>query len=113
MRKTSARCVLAALFLAGLSTAEPGRVAAAAIPLQPLAQQVRLLENALAYLGQPLGPEDHERINRALAGSDEAAGAAEIASLLDEHALLIVEVNPVSRGKVTAGERRPRVVPEV
>src|SRR3989442_6920570 len=107
MRKTSARCVLAALFLAGLSTAEPGRVAAAAIPLQPLAQQVRLLENALSYLGQPLGPADHERINRAIAGADEAAGAAEIEAVLDQHVLLVVEVNPQSRGKVTAGAAPP------
>ncbi len=110
MRKTSARCVLAALFLAGLSTAEPGRVAAAAIPLQPLAQQVRLLENALSYLGQPLGPADHERINRAIAGADEAAGAAEIEAVLDQHALLVVEVNPESRVKVTAGPARPELV---
>jgi hypothetical protein len=110
MRKTSARCGLAALFLAGLSTAEPGRVAAAAVPLQPLAQQVRLLENALSYLGQPLGPEDHERINRAIAGSDEAAGAAEIEAVLDQHVLLVVEVNPESRVKVTAGPARPELV---
>ena len=80
------------------------------IPLQPLAQQVRILENALAYLGQPLGPEDHERINRAIAGSDEAAGAAEIEALLDRHVLLIVEVNPESRVKVTAGAARPELV---
>src|SRR3989442_782713 len=110
MRKTSARCVLAALFLAGLSTAEPGRVAAAAIPLQPLAQQVRLLETALSYLGQPLGPADHQRINRAIAGADEAAGAAEIEAVLDQHALLVVEVNPESRVKVTGGPARPELV---
>ncbi len=110
MRQTSARYVLSALCLAGLSTAEPGRVAAAAIPLQPLAQQVRLLENALSYLGQPLGPADHERINRAIAGADEAAGAAEIEAVLDQHALLVVEVNPESRVKVTAGPARPELV---
>ncbi len=96
MRQTSARYVLSALFLA--------------VPLQPLAQQVRLLENALSYLGQPLGPEDHERINRAIAGSDEAAGAAEIEAVLDPHALLVVEVNPESRVKVTAGPARPELV---
>ncbi len=96
MRQTSARYVLSALFLA--------------VPLQPLAQQVRLLENALSYLGQPLGPEDHERINRAIAGSDEAAGAAEIEALLDQHVLLIVEVNPEGRVKVTAGPARPELV---
>ena len=80
------------------------------VPLQPLAQQVRLLENALTYLGQPLGREDHERINRAIAGADEAAGAAEIEGLLDQHALLVVEINPESRVKVTAGPARPELV---
>src|SRR6266571_6679893 len=96
MRQTSARYVLSALFLA--------------VPLQPLAQQVRLLENALSYLGQPLGPEDHERINRAIAGSDEAAGAAEIEALLDQHVLLVVAVNPESRVRVAAGPARPELV---
>jgi hypothetical protein len=71
---------------------------------------VRLLENALSYLGQPLGPADHERINRAIAGADEAAGAAEIEAVLDQHALLVVEVNPESRVKVTAGPARPELV---
>jgi hypothetical protein len=53
-------------------TVEHGH-APAPVPLQPLAQQVRLLERALSYLGQPLPPAAHERINRATAGADVGA----------------------------------------
>ena len=62
--------LVTALFAAAAESAGPTRELAPASPrvaLQPLAQQVRLVERALSYLGQPLAPEDHERINRATA----------------------------------------------
>ena len=59
------------VFLCGLSLD-----ALAEVPLQPLALQVRQLEDALAYLGQPLLPADQRRINDAIAGPDEAAAVA-------------------------------------
>ena len=40
---------------------------AAPVPLQPLAQQVRQLEEALNYLGQPLPVADQRRIHEAIA----------------------------------------------
>jgi hypothetical protein len=40
------------------------------VALQPLAQQVRRLEEALNYLGQPFLPADHDAINRAIANPD-------------------------------------------
>src|SRR5437899_2046593 len=39
---------------------------APAVPLQPLAQHVRRLEDALNYLGQPLSASEHRRINAAI-----------------------------------------------
>ncbi|MGA3078695.1 MAG: hypothetical protein ABSG56_34075, partial [Bryobacteraceae bacterium] len=39
----------------------------AAVPLQPLAQQVRRLEDAMNYLGQPFPAADHSAINAAIA----------------------------------------------
>jgi hypothetical protein len=103
------------LLVAGLVTAVPVRAAEAAqvpsdaspptrlVPLQPLAQHARLLERALSYLGQPLAQEDHDRINRATAATDEAAACAEIEAVLDRHVLLVVAINPESRVKVTRG----------
>jgi hypothetical protein len=80
------------------------------VPLQPLAQHARLLERALSYLGQPLAPEDHDRINRATSGTDEAAACAEIEATLDRYVLLVVAINPESRVKVTLGSARPELV---
>ncbi len=81
-----------------------------AVALQPLAQQVRRLEGALAYLGQPLAPADHQALNQAIADTDEAAAVARIAAILDRHALFHVEINPESRVKVTQGAARPELV---
>src|SRR5262249_4351160 len=80
------------------------------IPLQPMAQQVRAVESTLAYLGEPLPPEEHERINRATAGSDEAASVVELQAVLDAHVLLEVDINPESRVKVAQGRARPELV---
>ena len=40
--------------------------AQAPVPLQPLAQQVRRLEDAMNYLGQPFPAADHRAINAAI-----------------------------------------------
>jgi hypothetical protein len=80
------------------------------VSLQPLAQHARLLERALSYLGQPLALEDHDRINRATSGADEAAACAEIEATLDRYALLEVTINPESRVKVTRGSARPNLL---
>ena len=61
-------------------------VCGATVPLQPLAQQVRQLEEALNYLGQPL-PAEHRQINDAIGKPDEAAAVAALETVLDRHAL--------------------------
>jgi hypothetical protein len=40
------------------------------VALQPLAQQVRQIESALSYLGQPLSEADVQRINAAIGLQD-------------------------------------------
>jgi hypothetical protein len=80
------------------------------IALQPLAQQVRRLETALAYLGQPLLPADRERINEAVANPDDPAAVRQIEETLDRYALVRVEINPESRVKVEQGAARPELV---
>jgi hypothetical protein len=81
-----------------------------AVPLQPLAQQVRQLEEALAYLGQPLPAADHRRINEAIGKADEAAAVAELQAALDPYVLLNVDINPESRVKVEQGAAKPELV---
>src|SRR5262249_35004449 len=83
---------------------------APAVPLQPLAQQVRQLEEALVYLGQPLSTADHRRINDAIAKSDEAAAVGDIQAALDPYVLINVDINPEGRVKVEQGAARPELV---
>jgi hypothetical protein len=80
------------------------------VPLQPLAQHVRRLEQALSFLGQPLPPQVRQQINDAMALPDERQAVARISSLLDPFVLLVVNINPESRVKVAQGEAKPELV---
>jgi hypothetical protein len=82
----------------------------AAVPLQPLAQQVRRLEDAMNYLGQPFPAADHEAINAAIATADAGAAVAELEKILDRYALAIVDINAESRVKVEPGPAKPELV---
>ncbi len=82
----------------------------APVPLQPLAQQVRQLEDALNYLGQPLPAAVHQRVNAAIGNASEAAAVAELEAALDPLALVTVDINPESRVKVEQGAATPELV---
>ena len=84
--------------------------ASAPVPLQPLAQQVRQLEEAMNYLGQPFGSADLRGIHEAIANPDEAAAVHALQSILDAHVLLTVDINPESRVKVEEGAAKPELV---
>src|SRR5436190_13315226 len=84
--------------------------AQAPIPLQPLALQVRQLEEAMTYLGQPFPAADLRRIHDAIANPDEAAAVRALESILDAHVLLNVDINPESRVKVEEGAAKPELV---
>ena len=79
-------------------------------PLQPLAQQVRRLETALNYLGQPLLDADQKEINDAIAETDEIAAVNRMERVLDKYALATVEINPESRVKVEQGPAKAELV---
>jgi hypothetical protein len=81
-----------------------------AVPLQPLAQQARRIETALAYLGQPLPAGDRQAIDAAVSATDEAAAVQQIQTALDKHALAVVRINPESRVSVEQGPVRPELV---
>jgi hypothetical protein len=80
------------------------------VPLQPLAQQVRRLETALAYLGQPLPAADRKAFDDAIAMSDEAAGVSRLQEVLDRYVLATIHINPESRVKVEQGAARPELL---
>ena len=79
MRQKKARAVRAVEILcasAGVAAAYAHAAAQVPVPLQPFAQQVRQIETALKYLGQPLSPAEQSQINAAIANPDEAAAVA-------------------------------------
>ncbi|HVN03443.1 MAG TPA: CehA/McbA family metallohydrolase [Bryobacteraceae bacterium] len=98
------RANILCLVLLSAASAEAG------VPLQPLAQQVRRLEDAMNYLGQPLPAADHQAINAAMGNSDEAAAVAGIEKILDRYALAIVDINAESRVKVDPGPAKAELV---
>ena len=84
--------------------------AQAEISLQPLAQQVRRLEQGLVYMGQPLSADAAKAISTAVGMPDEQEAVAEIQRVLDELVLVQVEINPESRVKVRQGAADPALV---
>jgi hypothetical protein len=103
--------LLSSILVAGLSAAQDPH-AGPTVPLQPVALSVRGLESALAYLGQPLPPADHEAINAAMGLDDEREAVQRIEAVLDRHALLVVRINPESRVSVEPGPATPELVEE-
>ena len=81
-----------------------------AVELQPLAQQIRRLETALTYLGQPFSPEVRTAINEAVAMPNEAAAVRKLQQILDPYVLAEVEINAESRVKVNQGAAAANVI---
>lgn len=93
-----------------LAAAVTASSAAQEVALQPLAQQIRRLQQALEYLGQPLPVEASRAINAAVALPEEAAAVAELQRILAPHVLVEVEINPESRVKVRQGAAEPALI---
>ncbi|HLJ12945.1 MAG TPA: CehA/McbA family metallohydrolase [Bryobacteraceae bacterium] len=83
---------------------------ATTVPLQPLTQQVRRLETALSFLGQPFSVADRKQIDEAIANPDESAAIHQLEQILDRYALAIVDINAESRVKVEPGPAKPELV---
>ena len=81
-----------------------------AVALQPLAQQVRRVETALAYLGQPLPSQDRDAIDRAVGMNDADAGASALQQVLDRYVLATVHINPESRVKAEQGAAKAELL---
>ena len=81
-----------------------------AVALQPLAQQVRRVETALTYLGQPLPSQDRDAIDRAVGMNDADAGASALQQVLDRYVLATVHINPESRVKAEQGAAKAELL---
>ena len=102
--------ILAGLAIASSLLAQQPLDTHAPAPLQPVAQQVRRLETALTYLGQPLLDADQKEINSAIADPDEIAAVKRLERVLDKYTLATIEINPESRVKVEQGPAKPELV---
>ena len=102
--------ILLCACVSGQDATHQHATAPAPVPLQPLALQVRQLEEAMTYLGQPFSAAEVRGIHEAIANSDEGAAVGALESILDAHVLLRVEINPESRVKVEEGTAKPELV---
>ncbi len=109
MIRISAACGFVAA-LAVIANAQQVQLPSPAVPLQPLAQQVRQMETALLYLGQPFSADELARIDEAIADAQESEAVKRLQSVLDPHVLALVQINPESRVKVEQGPAKPELV---
>ena len=61
------------------------------------------MERTLAFLGQPLAPEDQRGINAALAGPNEQTAVSKLQAILDKYTLVQVSVDAESRVDASRG----------
>ncbi|HSU59566.1 MAG TPA: CehA/McbA family metallohydrolase [Bryobacteraceae bacterium] len=101
------RCLMFSFFAAALSAQSADLNS---VPLQPLAQQVRRLEDALNYLGQPFPAKTREAINDAIAMPEERAAIDKIQQALNPFVIARVDINAESRVKVERGPAEASLV---
>jgi hypothetical protein len=106
----SAILVAAGLVGASSVAAAPAAPVVKGVEWQPLAAQVARLFEALDYLGSPVSTELQDSFQKLRDSGGGEAAAEEIQKLLDPLCLLLVEINPESRVKVTAGAAAPELV---
>jgi len=110
MTRIASALVIASAFTLSAGQAAHRAFADVPVPLQPLAQQAHQIENALAYLGQPLSQEEISRLDEAVAAQSESDAVEQLQRILDPHVLVKVEINAESRVKVEAGAAKPELV---
>src|SRR5215510_11053199 len=96
--------------LAVIANAQQVQLPCPAVPFQPLAQQVRQMETALSYLGQPFSVDELARIDEAIADAEENVAVEQLQAVLDPYVLAIVDINPESRVKVEQGPAKAELV---
>src|SRR5277367_5618268 len=77
---------------------------------QPFAAQVNRLIEATDYLGSPFSAEEKTAIDAAMKDADTKRAAENLQTILDQHCLFGVTINPEMRVKVAAGPAKPELV---
>ena len=77
---------------------------------QPFGVLARRVVAALDQLGQPLSAADRQAFDAALDAGETEAGVSGAMTVLDRHALAIVQINPEARVSVTRGDATPALV---
>ncbi len=80
------------------------------VDAQPLLAQVKRLQQAAEYTGQPFPAKTLELLGRAQDGSGNSEVAGFVQAALDPLCLFAVTINPESRVKVVAGPADPELV---
>ncbi|HEY6290708.1 MAG TPA: hypothetical protein VI455_03990, partial [Terriglobia bacterium] len=91
--------ILTAFAVLLITASGPTHVAAGSapsVPLQPFADQVRQLESALSFLGQPLSPGAQGAINAGFSNPDPEKAVSTAESVLDKYALAVITINAES-----------------
>ena len=74
---------------------------------QPLLAHALRLNEALAFLGSALSPEDQKRLKALQDKPLDAQTSQSIQAILDPYCLAMVHINPEARVKVTQGVAQP------
>lgn len=96
-------CLLFALFAALTAVSGTDAAPVASVERQPLAAQVRRVQETLDSLGQPLAPETSAALEAAFALDDAGEAVRRIQEILDPLCLATVSINPESRVKSSPG----------
>lgn len=80
------------------------------VSFQPFMDEVRRLQGALDFLGQPLSPPDQEQLQAAFLSPNTEAAVAKVQAILDKYALAVVTISPESRVDVKRGAADPDLV---
>jgi hypothetical protein len=92
------------------AAAWPGFELSQRTEVQPLLAQLGRLVDAMAYLGEPLGDAERERLSAAGNIAGQVPAIDEIQRILDPHCLLSIRINPESRISVERGAAPARLV---
>ncbi len=74
---------------------------------QPLISQAVRLKEALAYLGNPLSPDDEKIIEEIRKGTPDSHAVKRIQQVFDPYCIAIVDISPEARVKVRRGSAKP------
>src|SRR5262245_4990102 len=80
------------------------------VELQPLAAQVKRVQQALKLLGAPLSKSQRQELRAAASSTDARAGVKQIQAVLDPLCLVGVSINPESCGRAAVGPAPKKLV---